>query len=232
MSLQKNVEETKKIKESFRIRYRETSALTYEVRAEDMQEVDEYSPDDLEVMNEDNEFIDSDREDVERFLSNEEDEERLHAHEEWKKNPKEGERFHIEECAVEYGSKITAEYDGAEFIDCVFSHTSFSGVNFETLNLDGSRFSNCTVEKCAGLMEEEYAKPGSLWFLKERDWQAKTKDTHYKYTPVIIKKWISYQAESARCEIAHHLEFLKENKMRKYHSAISNLIKELPCKKD
>ena len=181
-----------KIEESYRIIYREYSTRTYEVRAKDEDEVDSCCPDELEVLYDESEYDDSERDEVTRFLSEPENKERLALHKLWKAGDPEGEQYYVRDAEIEryHDVSITAEHHGAVFEDCTFSNVPFEGVDFSKIEFIGCTFSeHSNLKDCKGLEEKEMAKPGDLWFYKEQHWNDEEKKYVNRLVPVIIKKW-------------------------------------------
>ena len=181
-----------KINESYRINYREYATRTYEVRAKDLDEIECCHPDELEVIYDETEFNDSEHDETIRFLSGDENRERLAHHKLWKAGEPLGEQFYVEGAEIEQGENfsITSEHHGAVFKDCTFFSIPFEGVDFNKIEFIGCDFgTNTKHTDCKGLIVKEVAKPGDLWFRKERDWDQKEDKTVNKLVPVIIKKY-------------------------------------------
>jgi len=181
-----------KIEESYRIIYREYSTRTYEVRAKDEDEADNCCPDELEVMYNESEYNDSERDEITRFLSSDENKERLALHKLWKDGDPEGEQYYVKDAEVDQGYcfAITPEHHGAVFENCTFSHIPFEGVDFSKIEFIGCTFSeHSNLKDCKGLEEKEMAKPGDLWFYKNQSWNHEEKKYVTRLSPVIIKKW-------------------------------------------
>jgi len=214
---QETPEETKQseIKESYRVVYSERVVRTFEVRAEDRDEIDECYPDELEVLSEDSEYVDSDREEIERFLSDSEDRERLDHHKAWKGSEQQhGERYSLKECDVENWQSITAEHDGALFDKCAFRHTKFEGLNFDTVEMIDCSFKSCRVLDCEGVEEREIDKPGSLWFSRSWQYARTSQKGKYVWIPVIIKKWVHYHTKHQEKPIGEYVSYIIENNSR------------------
>ena len=188
-------EETResKINESYRITYREYSTRTYEVRAKDEDEVDNCCPDELEIIYDDTEYDDSERDEVTRFLSEGENEERLAHHKLWKAGEPLGEQYYVAHAQIERDEKfsITPEHHGAVFEECRFFDIPFEGVDFNKIEFINCDFSaQATLHDCKGLEVKEIAKPGDLWFQSRNDFCGVEKKYIKKLVPVIIKKYI------------------------------------------
>jgi len=181
-----------KINESYRITYREYSTRTYEVRAKDEDEVDNCCPDELEIIYDETEYDDSERDEVTRFLSKDENKDRLALHKLWKDGDPKGEQFYVKEAQIERDNfSITSEHHGAVFEECRFFDVPFEGVDFnkiEFINCDFSEHSN--LKDCKGLEVKEIAKPGDLWFRPQSDYDGVKKKYIQRIVPVIIKKYI------------------------------------------
>ena len=183
-----------KVQESYRIIYREYSTRTYEVRAKDEDEVDNCCPDELEVMYDESEYNDSERDEVTRFLSGDEDKERLALHKLWKAGDPEGEQYYVRDAEIEryHGVSFTHEHHGAVFEDCSFSNVSFEGVDFSKIEFIGCDFiDRSNLTDCKGLEVKEIAKPGDLWFRSRSDYCGVENKYIKKLDTVIIKKYIA-----------------------------------------
>jgi len=180
-----------KIDESYRITYREYSTRTYEVRAKDEDEVDNCCPDELEILYDDTQWDDSERDEVTRFLSDNENKDRLALHKLWKDGDPKGEQFYVKEAQIERDNfSITSEHHGAVFEECRFFDVPFEGVDFSKIEFIGCNFSeHSNLKDCKGLEEKEMAKPGDLWFYKNQSWNHEEKKYVTRLSPVIIKKW-------------------------------------------
>ena len=185
-------ERKSKIEESFRVVFSTYGNQTYVVRAKDQEECDDNYPDDLEVLSEESELTDSEHQETVRILTGDEDRERLALHKLWKDKDPEGEQFYVEGAEIDVGEKfvITAEHHGAVFKDCTFFSIPFEGVDFNKIEFISCNFgTNTRQTDCKGLIVKEVAKPGDLWFRKEREWDQKKDKTVDKLVPVIIKKY-------------------------------------------
>ena len=180
-----------KINESYRITYREYSTRTYEVRAKDEDEVDNCCPDELEILYDDTQWDDSERDYVTRFLSDNENKDRLALHKLWKDGDPKGEQFYVKEAQIERDNfSITSEHHGAVFEECRFFDVAFEGVDFSKIEFIGCNFSeHSNLKDCKGLEEKEMSKPGDLWFYKNQSWNHFEKKYVTRLSPVIIKKW-------------------------------------------
>ena len=180
-----------KIDESYRITYREYSTRTYEVRAKDEDEVDNSHPNELEILYDDTQWDDSERDEVTRFLSDNENKDRLALHKLWKDGDPEGEQFYVKEAQIERDNfSITSEHHGAVFEECRFFDVPFEGVDFSKIEFIGCNFSeHSNLKDCKGLEEKEMSKPGDLWFYKNQSWNHFEKKYVTRLSPVIIKKW-------------------------------------------
>jgi len=181
-----------KIEESYRITYREYSTRTYEVRAKDEDEVDNCCPDELEIIYDETEYDDSERDEVTRILSKDENKDRLALHKLWKDGDPEGEQFYVAEAQIERdGFFITPEHHGAVFESCRFFDIPFEGVDFNKIEFINCDFSaHTTLHDCKGLEVKEIAKPGDLWFRKRNDFCSVENKYIKKLDTVIIKKYI------------------------------------------
>ena len=182
-----------KINESYRINYREYATRTYEVRAKDLDEIECCHPEELEVLYDETEFNDSEHDETIRFLSGDENRERLAHHKLWKAGEPLGEQFYVEGAEIEQGENfsITSEHHGAVFKDCTFFSIPFEGVDFNKIEFINCDFGCSTKQTdCKGLEVKEVAKPGDLWFRKEREYDRKKDKSVDKLVPVIIKRYV------------------------------------------
>jgi len=183
-----------KIQESYRIVYREYGSRTYEVRAKDQDEVECSIPEELEIIYDETEFHDSEHDETIRFLSGDENRERLAHHKLWKAGEPLGEQFYVNNAEVGMGENfsITSEHHGAVFKDCTFFSIPFEGVDFNKIEFINCDFGSNTQhsDDCKGLEVKEVAKPGDLWFRKEREWDREKDKTVNKLVPVIVKRYV------------------------------------------
>jgi hypothetical protein len=224
-------EHTSEISESYSVSVYERVVRYYNVRAENLSDAQDNCPEDLTVMSEDYEYLDSDGNEVKRFLSDEENEERLKHHELWQeqklltKSEKEaaerclvgkGERYCINsEAQCEVSTIVVGQrHQGAIFKNCLFEDVTFKEADLSTMSFIDCKFRECRVTSCTGIRREVASKPGSLWYHTTKTFRGSSLGWKNKSTPVVVKKWEKFfLTEEEDSLIGEEAEFLKDGKI-------------------
>ena len=180
-----------KVDESWKVVFHTTGSETYWVRAKDECEVDELGAYELEQMDHQHEWNDSEHDCNIRYLSSDEDRERLELHKMWKNGEtKHGEQYYINGVKEWCNVQITREHHGAIFENCYFdSILCFDGVDFDQITLVNCEFYSRMTNirnNCKGLTTETIAEKGTLMFEGDRDWNHDTHRYDWSYKPVVV----------------------------------------------
>ena len=183
-----------KVDESWKVVHSTYGTETYWVRAKDECELDAEGVYDLEQIDHQTEWNDSEHDCNIRYLSSDEDRERLELHKMWKNGEtKHGEQYYVKGIREMDNVTFTHEHHGAIFENCYFgSHLCFDGVDFDQITFVNCEFHSRMTNirnNCKGLIEETIAEKGTLMFERDREWNYDTHQYDWSHKPVVVMKY-------------------------------------------